>query len=495
MGKRSRLERLEAALAETRRSLAREQLRSFEGAKDSRRTAGWLAQTGGPNADIKPAIKLLIRRHQDLVDSDPWCARAVDVITGAWIGDGIMPTAAVGSPKRTGKLLQSWATSTLCDWYERTNLYGLQEQAARTCAVRGSVLVRMRYSSRLEDAGLPPLALQVLEPDWLDETLDDGGRIIGGKQYGQDGRLEGFWLRPHHPGEADWRVSRSNAEWVPADQMCHVFEMRRPHQYTGVPFGVTALLRSRDLGDYEAAELLRQKIAACFVAFRVKLDADESTAEAPLLDRLEPGVIEELGAGEDIRFAVPPAAPSGDYVKMQLHAIAAAYRVPYDALTGILSDVNFSSGRMGRLEFYRFVNRLRWNLIVPQLLDPIGRWWNQAAGMAGMVSRPIEVRWTPPALQLVNPAEEIGWMRDAVRAGMMSLREVQQILGRDPIELMDELEEDIKDARRRGLALTVDAALVSDSGASQARPVGSAPPPTELSDGTIPPAPAQPGVV
>jgi capsid protein len=51
---------------------------------------------------------------------------------------------------------------------------------------------------------------------------------------------------------------------VPSSELLHVFEQRRPGAYTGVPWGAAVLLRARDIGDYESAEILKQKLAACF---------------------------------------------------------------------------------------------------------------------------------------------------------------------------------------------------------------------------------------
>ncbi|MFO0001877.1 MAG: phage portal protein, partial [bacterium] len=80
----------------------------------------------------------------------------------------------------------------------------------------------------------------------------------------------------------------------------------------------------------------------------------------PLPETMEPGTIEVLGPGQDIRMAQPPV--SGDYASVDrhhLHAIAAAYDLPFETMTGILSEVNYSSIRMGRLGFHASVNEWR----------------------------------------------------------------------------------------------------------------------------------------
>jgi capsid protein len=58
----------------------------------------------------------------------------------------------------------------------------------------------------------------------------------------------------------------------------------------------------------------------------------------------------------------------------------------------------------------------------------------------------------------VDPAKEIKALIEAVKAGFMSLSEVQRSLGYIPAEVMGELEQDIADARAKGLMLSVDGA-------------------------------------
>ena len=57
-------------------------------------------------------------------------------------------------------------------------------------------------------------------------------------------------------------------------------------------------------------------------------------------------------------------------MRVQLHAIAAALDLPYELLTGDLSQVNFSSARVGLIEFRRRVRQIQKQVIVPQLCLP-----------------------------------------------------------------------------------------------------------------------------
>lgn len=436
--------------------MAREYLRSFEGAKQSRRTDGWLTTNRGPNADLKPALRLLIQRHQDLVDSDPWCSRAINVIVANTIGTGI-EGAPVGGSKAFAAAWQDWAASTACDFYGRSNFYGLQELAMRTIAVRGSVIVRRRVEPGMVAAGLVPLQLQLMEPDWLDTTRDDGHSIVGGKRYDEWGRWVSAFLWDKHPGESGIGNIRMSSTEVPAAELLHVYAEHRPGQYTGIPWGATVLLRARDVADYESAEILKAKLAACFAGFVIETDPESDSSGDDLTETIEPGLLQRLAPGQDIRFAEPPSAGGYDeFMRTQLRAIAVGYGITYEALTGDLSGANFSSARMGWLEFARNISRWQWNMLVPQLLDPVARWYGAVAQVTSAGRVPKRMTWTPPRREMINPKEEIGYLVDAVKAGFMTLSEVQRGFGFVPADLLDELAADLEGARGRGLVLSVD---------------------------------------
>jgi len=454
--KPSREKQLEAALKQARKQLAVEHLRAFESAKNSRRTENWLARTASADADLRPAWQLLVARHQDLVDSNPWANRAVKVITNNWVGDGIIGSP-VGASKRYMDGWNDWADSIECDWEGKLNWYGLQSLIARTIAVRGSVLIRRRIDEDLARQGMVPLRLQVLEPDHLDVGRDNGSTIRFGKQYGSSGKLEGYWIRQQHPGETHRTGVRTESEFVPAADVIHAYEVLRAGQTMGVPWGAPVLLALRDVDDILTAQMLKAKIASCFTAFVYSNEADAlGGTETVLTETLEPGAIEILPDGKDIKFSQPPQSP--DFVshnRFYLHAIAAGYGITFEALTGIYSEVNFSSGRMGWIEFHRNVAAWRWNLAIPQVLDPVHRWFNQIALQALQLRGPRKVLWTPPRRELVDPAKEIAGLVAAVQAGFMSLSEVQRSLGYIPEEVMAEAAKDKDNAEQLGLNLSV----------------------------------------
>ena len=155
------------------------------------------------------------------------------------------------------------------------------------------------------------------------------------------------------------------------------------------------------------------------------LDADRTGDE--LTETIEPGLIQRLFPGQDVSFSDPPKVDDfADYMRFNLQAAAAGWGITYEALTGDLSGTNFASGRMGWLEFNRNIGRWRWDIMIPQMLDPVAGWYRQLAQVAVGRRIPRQMVWTPPRREMINPKEEIAYLIEAVKAGFMSLSEVQR---------------------------------------------------------------------
>lgn len=451
-------------------------LSEFEAAKESRRTDGWWASNSGPNSDLRQAWYWLVKRHQDLVDNDAYASRAVGVIVNNWIGDGVMSTPT-GATKRYNQLWKRWCDTPLSDFYGVHDWYGNQAVGARTTAVRGAVLIRKRVNPELLDRyGLVPLEIQMMEPDWLDFNKDNGVDILFGQQFDQAGRLQGYWIRDRHPGDLVLGAGiRIQSTFVPKEEISLHYDSRRAGQRMGLPFGTAAILTLRDMGDIRAAQQMKDKIAACFFGVVTDMDGEQDPNKTGIaFDTIEPGAVEHLPPGRNFQAFTPPS--SGDFVSTHreyLHAVAAAYEITYESLTGDLSNVNFSSFRGGWLEFSRRIAYLRGKVSIPGMLSPVTRWHDELARMSGLLKGLMEWTHTPPRREMIDPTREIPALIDAVRAGIMSLSEVQRSFGYVPEEVIAELALDVERAKQAGLTLSVDAGLVSGAGVTQARPAGS----------------------
>jgi lambda family phage portal protein len=209
---------------------------------------------------------------------------------------------------------------------------------------------------------------------------------------------------------------------------------------------------------------MRQKIAACFAAFRVAPEAEFTAPtdedDAAGLSTMVPGRIQNLRPGEDIRFGQPPGVEGYDrFTRIVLQTVASGLGITYEALSGDLSQVNFSSARMGRMEMDRNVSAWQWLLMVPQMMQPLAEWALEAFDLStGQMRRSTDVAldWVPPHRMLVDPAREIPALRDKVKAGFASRQGVVRELGFDPEDLTREQIEDRDIAEANGLRFDSD---------------------------------------
>ncbi len=425
-------------------------LRKFEAAAKTKRTESWEARSTSANNEIRSAISTLRDRSRDLVRNNPYAKRAVKGLASNIIGTGIRPSPIDASKpvaKRIKALWRDWATKTKCDWDGRNNLYGLQNLAVRTIMESGEVLIIRR---KVSDASLPlPIQLQVLEPDYLDHTRDGlavvgGGEIIQGIEVDKNGKRAAYWLYERHPG--DNRLYGMSKR-VPAEDVLHIYTVDRPGQMRGLPVGISAMVRLKDFDEYEDAELLKKKIDTAFAVF-VQQDID-STGKGNLdqFENITPGSIYKGNPGETITFPTLPSSTGYDsYAKTILRAVAAGFDVTYEMLTNDLSNVNFSSGRMGWIEFNRIVTQMQELVLVPQMCDPIWDWFMDAAvvSMRLRETQKTSATWTAPRREMIDPVKETQGMSDQVKNGFTSRQDVVRQLGNDPDEVNAEIKADIE---------------------------------------------------
>lgn len=440
-----------AQLAELDARRAAHEIRraGYEGAKIGGRIA-WSAGNGSANAEIGTGLTRLRARSRDLVRNNPYAARALNSLAGNAIGTGF----ALKLPKIAQPYWNNWTEYADADG--QLDYYGLQNLVARTVFESGECLVRQR--PRLPEDGLEiPLQLQVLEPDYLDDAksggLANGGWIWGGIEFDALGRRAAYWLFPEHPGEvASFRRKSFESKRVPAEYVQHIYEKQRPGQARGVPRLAASMLRVRDLDDYEEAELVRKGYEACFMAIVIGKDGNRTLGQAAVdpntgkrVESITAGMIAYMDDAQDVRFGQPsPMGGYAEYTRSHLHAIAAGAGTTYEQMTGDLSQVNFSSARVGLIEFRRLIEVWQWLTFVPMHATRTVRAWEQQARVAGKVrGKPLPITWTPPKWDYVDPGKEVSATRDEIAGGLASLSEKLRARGFDPETVFAEIGTDV----------------------------------------------------
>jgi lambda family phage portal protein len=442
------------------------------------RATTWRASNAGPNAALNFSLPTLRTRARDAVRQNAYAASALDSIVTNIVGTGIKPQFRTRDAEFNRELAGLWlAWAAEADADGRGDFYQLQSLAVRAMVEGGEAFVRFR-DRRLGDVETVPLQLQLLESEYcpVDWVQAPAGRDVrNGVEFDRLGRRVAYWLYRNHPEDLSLRgfSAALTPAPVPASEIAHLYNQRRPGQVRGEPWLARALIKLRELDDYDDAELVRKKTAAMLAGFITNNPEDggfagESAPDAHGVSELvwEPGTLARLAQGEDIRFSEPGdvGANYDAFMRQQLRAVAAAAGVLYEQLTGDYSTVNDRTFRASVNEFRRRAEAWQHNLVVFQLCLPTLRRWLDLALMAGALALPrgvserdvIAAKWVPQGWSYIHPVQEVQAAREAVRAGFKSRAEVVSELGYDVEEIDAEIAADKERADALGLVLDSD---------------------------------------
>jgi capsid protein len=302
----------------------------FDGGKQRRRLRSWQPTRNNVNAILSSSGDLLRARARDVLRNNPHAVAACDSFTANLIGTGIKPSSLLSDePDVREEIMETWLQWTdECDADGIADFYGMQTIIARALFEAGECFIRYR-SLMVSDGYVVPLQIQLLESDMCPYSFNqyalNGNYIMNGIELDYLGARAAYWFYPNHPGDMpiDAPAGSFQPVRIPASEVLHIFKCTRPGQMRGVPLITPALVRLFFLDQYDDAELERKRIAAMFAGFIVTptpedvIPIDGIDGSAPQenvgLSGLEPGTMQTLLPGEDIKFSEPAA--SADHMK------------------------------------------------------------------------------------------------------------------------------------------------------------------------------------
>lgn len=436
---------------------------NFDGAGIRRRLKSWVPTQYTTNVIMASSGPLLRSRARDALRNNPHATAAIESWVANLIGTGIKPSSLIADqPDVRDDIMQTWL-----DWTDQADadgiadFYGLQTIVARAVFEAGECFIRFR-NRRPEDGMAVPMQVQLLEsemcPYWMNLQAANGNWIMNGIELDLRGKRAAYWFHPTHPGDMPIEVVGSTYPVrVPASEVLHIFKCTRPGQMRGVPLVTPALVRMFLLDQYDDAELERKRIAAMFAGFIttatpedvIPIDGVDTSAPQDNigLSGLEPGTMQTLLPGEDIKFS-EPADVGGSYEAYQYRqqlALFAALGIPYTLATSDLRRANYSSLRGSIVEFRRKLEQFQHNIIVFQMCAPIWKRWLDTAVLAEAIDvAPSDylanqagyqrAKWIPQRNDWVDPLKDRQAEKLAVDSGFKSRSDVIEAEGSDPEE-------------------------------------------------------------
>ena len=442
----------------------------LEGAMSRRRLRGWNPPLENINALVASGGPRLLARSRELVVTNGYAANACEAFAANLVGDGIKPSSLIGDADLRDRVQRLWlAWTDEADADGLTDFYGLQAMVAREMFVAGECFVRLR-PRRAEDGLLVPLQLQLLQSEMLPfektETAANGNRIRCGIEFDAIGRRVAYHFRRRHPGDSTDQGGRSSRRRCACRRRTCCTSTGRS---TRARSGGCRMSRRRWCGcscstSTTTPSSTGRRPRRCSRASSPRPRPEEpmmGEAEADLdgaaIASLEPGTMQVLLPGEDVKFS-SPADVGGGYEAFQyrtLLAVSASLGLPYHLVTGDVRQANYSSLRAELVEFRRRIGQLQHGVIVHQLCRAVWQRWLETAVLSGALdadpatARPVQ--WIPPRWDWVDPLKDIQAQVLAMEAGITSRRKVVEATGYDIEEVDRENAADA--ARATGLGL------------------------------------------
>ena len=183
--------------------------------------------------------------------------------------------------------------------------------------------------------------------------------------------------------------------------------------------------------------------------------------------QLEAGTMMDLEPGEDVKFT-DPADVGGNYEAFErqtLLRIGAGLGMPYDMLTGDLSQTSYSSIRAGILSFRRLCEQVQYGVFIFQFCRPVWRAFIEAAVLAGELDARdyqanralyLAVKQHTPKWAWVDPEKDIKAEVLAIRAGLKSRSMAINETGEDEVAVDQQIAKDNERADELELVLDSD---------------------------------------
>lgn len=462
-----------------RRSLeshSRKNATAFLGASHSRLTEDWVfASIRSADAEIRGDIMALRKRAREMVRNSAHAARFLDLVSDNVIGaTGIQlqarPRDELGeydeeAAKKIEEAWERWSEPHRCSADGRSGWLDVQDLHVQTQAQDGESVLRLLPGFR-NDFGF---AVQHLDPDQLDEKLnrpagDGKNEIRMGVEIDRWGRAVAYWLWDTHPFDLQGSAGRERIR-VPAEQVVHRYQLKRPGQTRGYTWFAPILMDARMLAMLQEAELVASRMAAAkggFFETEVEMDPESPAGSKMSYSwEMEPGVWDQLPPGMKPHFVDPthPNAAFGEFNRIVLHTIAAGLKTSYASLTGDLTSVNFSSIRAGTLQERDIWKRLQEREAMHTHRRVFLAWlpWALAMGQIDLSVRERRRyerhRWNPRGWPWVDPLKDMAAAEKAIGLGLDSRTRLAAEAGRDFEEIMEEQKREQEVAKKKGVEL------------------------------------------
>ena len=351
--------------------------RGYAAAEGGRLFADWKLDNGYEPRTIAKQLPTMVGRSREQSKNNPWVRKLLSMYRLNVVGHTGFRFRATATDsngtldeyanRELEREFRVWRENPLyCDASGRKTFRDICNLATTALVRDGEDIVRLlpghRWPENPYAFSLKMYCSTAMDTSLVSDGSRDGRTIINGVEIDTWGRPLGYWFRKDGGVTLFPSViaaPTSAHEYIPAEQIVHIYAADWEDQYRGIPWLYSTLPRLKHLDGYEEAELVAAREDACSTGqYAIATGADYEPGDnydkaVASLGDVAPGTREILPEGVTFTKQAP-TRPNGafpDFDKAMLRGVASGGLVDYNTLSNDLEGVSFSSIRQGVLSW------------------------------------------------------------------------------------------------------------------------------------------------
>lgn len=304
---------------------------------------------------------------------------------------------------------KEWQRAEFCTMTGNLTYNEVRQLRILACARDGDFFLRMIRGK--QSGNKFGFSLQLINSEWCDFNLNvanlpNGNSIRMGVELNPWGKPVAYHFIKRSPW--DWQFSNpglgvsgtGNHERIDAVDIIHYRRAKFADSTRGAPWIAAAIIILRQLGKFEEAEVVAARVAASKMGFikntmmpegGIPDEYQKDPCKSKIPWNMDPGSIQGLEYGQEFQEWNPnhPTQNYDQFRKGQLRTLCAGLPgAEYSVMANDLENVNFSAGRLGRLdsnEMWKLLQRLD----IDKAERPIFEAWLEMALATGAIPLPL----------------------------------------------------------------------------------------------------------
>jgi lambda family phage portal protein len=432
--------------------------RQYQAARRTKQNRGWTDAPQGANWILRCDLQALRARAREMSKNSPAFRKFLLMAKSNIVGHkgiNLQCDAMFSASKkpytnlntRIEEAFWKWGKRETCTLTGKLSWVQAQQLAVETVIRDGECLVEHIVDADNEFG----YAIKFWNVDWLDEThneiLKGGNRVIMGVELNADDRPVAYWLT-EPPSENFYGYDSQKRRYrrrIDATCMSHIFLVTEDEsQVRGVTWFHAALVQGKDLHEYASGVVKSARVASHTFGFLKQTAAedmpyagdpgqspDQQQCQTDITINKEALSVNLLDPGLEFQQFDPkqPTQNHAEFMNSMLHVLGMSLGVPGFSIAGDMTQVNFSSARVG-LNEEREVWRSLQEFIGDTFCRDIFRRWLTAAWLKGGVEMPaeyykqlMEPTWRPRGWSYIDPVKDVQAAIDGIANNLLTYRQ------------------------------------------------------------------------